>query len=114
MPHGKHTFKTASDMAMEKMCAYPSSKYSLPRCKCVLWCCAKFPCIDIPGPESDQHNLHVSTTKGFCAYHLISLCNVHEIFPFNEKKQCQFYEDSYGSIVTAKLYTINYLVMMKT
>ena len=28
MPHGKHLSKTASDMEMETMCAYPSSKYA--------------------------------------------------------------------------------------
>ena len=30
MPHGKNMFKKPPDMAMEKMCAYPSSKYALP------------------------------------------------------------------------------------
>ena len=33
MTNGKHIFNTSSDMAMEKMCEYPSSKYALPYCK---------------------------------------------------------------------------------
>ena len=113
MPHGKHIFKTASDMYMETICAYPPSKYALTHWKCVLWCCAQFPYIDIPSPESDQHNSHVSPTMGFCVYHLIARCTVQGICPFNEKKQWRFYEDYSYSIVTEKQYKRNYLVMMK-
>ena len=31
MPHRKHIFLTESDIAMEAMCVYPSSKYVLPQ-----------------------------------------------------------------------------------
>ena len=51
MPHGKHMFKTASDMEMETMCAYPSYNYLLPHWKCMLCCCAKCTRIDLPSPE---------------------------------------------------------------
>ena len=56
MPHVKHMFQTASDMYMEKMCAYPSSNYVLPHFKCVLHCFVQFPWVDLPSPESDQYN----------------------------------------------------------
>ena len=53
IPHGKHIFKTASNMDMAKMCEYPSSEYALPHWKCILCCCAQCTRIDIPSPESD-------------------------------------------------------------
>ena len=56
IPHGKHMFQTASDMAMTKICAYTSSSYSLPHWKCVLYCCAKYPWTYLTIPELDQHN----------------------------------------------------------
>ena len=55
IPHGKHMFKTASNMDIATMCAYPSSKYTLPNCKCVLRCCSQCPHIDLPSPESYQN-----------------------------------------------------------
>ena len=63
VPRVNYMFKIASDMAMAKMCAYPSFKYSLPHWKYVMRCCAKCPCIDLPNPESDQHNPNVSPTR---------------------------------------------------
>ena len=48
MPYGKNMFKTEYDMAMATICAYPSSKYALPRWKCFMRCCAQCPCIDLP------------------------------------------------------------------
>ena len=59
MPHGKHTFQRESDMAMARMCEYPSSKYTFPYWKCVLHCCVQCPRIDIPSPESDQKNSNI-------------------------------------------------------
>ena len=56
MPHGKHILQTSYDMDMETMCAYISSKYTLPNCKCVFHCSAKCPCIDLPSLESDNCN----------------------------------------------------------
>ena len=61
MTHGKHMFQTASDTAMAKMRAYPSSNYPLPHWKCVLRFCEKFPPIELPSPESDQYNSNVFT-----------------------------------------------------
>ena len=68
IPHGKNIFKAASGMYMATICAYSSSNYALPYWKCVLRCYAKCPRIDIPSPESDQHNNHVSHTICFHVY----------------------------------------------
>ena len=50
MPRVNHMFHTASVMEMATMFTYPSSKYVLPRFKCVLSCCAQCPRIDLPSP----------------------------------------------------------------
>ena len=83
LPHSGHIFKTAYDVAMETISAYPPSKHALPHCKLVLSCCANFPCIDIPIPESYQHNSNAGPTICFRKYHLILRCTMHDIFPFN-------------------------------
>ena len=51
MPHVSHIYATASDMANATMCPYPQSEHSLPHWKCVLRCCADYPCINIPDQE---------------------------------------------------------------
>ena len=38
------------------MCAYLSSKYESPHWACFLRCCEKCSRIDLPSPESNQHN----------------------------------------------------------
>ena len=48
MPHGNHIYAKAYDMANTTMCTYPNYDNELPHRKCVLLCCAKFPCINIP------------------------------------------------------------------
>ena len=53
---------------MVKMCAYSSSKYALPYWKLLLRCCAQFPRIYLPIPESDQHNSNVSPKISFHVY----------------------------------------------
>ena len=77
IPHVKHVFKTASDIAMATMCAYPSFKNSLPHWKFVMRCCAKCSCIDVTSPESDQNKSNVSSTIRFHVYHIITCCTVH-------------------------------------
>ena len=36
MPHGRHIYAQASDMAKATMCTYPQSDHALPHWKCVL------------------------------------------------------------------------------
>ena len=65
MPHGKNVFKTASNIAKATICAYPSSKYALPNCECALHCFTLYLFIDLPIPESYQHNYNVGPTIHF-------------------------------------------------
>ena len=48
MPHGLHIYAKASDMENATMCTYLHYDYVLPQCKCVLRCCANFPCNNLP------------------------------------------------------------------
>ena len=54
MPHGRHIYVKASDMANATMCTYPHSDNALPHWKCVLRCCADCPCINIPDQETTK------------------------------------------------------------
>ena len=51
MPHGRHIFSKAYDMANSTMCTYPHSDNVLLHWKCVLRCCADCTCINIPYQE---------------------------------------------------------------
>ena len=48
MPHGRHIYAKAYYIEKATICAYPQSDHALPHCKCILQCCAKFPCGNIP------------------------------------------------------------------
>ena len=56
MTHGSHIYAKAYDMAQATMCAYPQSDHALPHWKCVLWCCAECPCINLPDQETYNPN----------------------------------------------------------
>ena len=60
MPHRRHIYAKAYDMANAKMCAYPHSDHAIPHCKCLLRCCADFPCINFPDQEKNKK--HEETT----------------------------------------------------
>ena len=53
MPHGRHIYAKAADMAQATVCTYPQSDNDLPHYKCVLQCCPNFPCINITYQETD-------------------------------------------------------------
>ena len=48
MPHGRHIYAKAYDIAQARMCAYPKSYHALPHWKFLLRCCADFPYINLP------------------------------------------------------------------
>ena len=48
MPHGRHIYAKASDMAKAKICEYPQSDHTLPHWKCVMQCCSKCPSVNLP------------------------------------------------------------------
>ena len=54
MPHWRHIYDKASDMAKDKMCTYPQSDNALTRWKFVLRCFSKNPCINIPEQEKNN------------------------------------------------------------
>ena len=54
MPHGRHIYAKASDMAKATMCTYPQSDNTLPHWKCVLRCCSGCPFINLPDQETDK------------------------------------------------------------
>ena len=54
MPHGRHIYANASDMAKATMGTYTQYDHAIPHWKCVLRCYAKFPCINIPDQEIDN------------------------------------------------------------
>ena len=53
MPHGRHIYAKASDMANATICTYSHSDDALPHWKCVLRCCADCPCINLPDKEKN-------------------------------------------------------------
>ena len=55
MPHGRHIYAKASDVAKATMCVYSQSDHALTHCKCDLRFCADFPWINIPDQETDNH-----------------------------------------------------------
>ena len=103
MPNGNNIFKILYGMDMETMCGYMPSKYSLPHWKFVLCCCSQFPCINLPSPELDHHNSHVSQKIHIPVYQQIPQFIVHGRRPFNEKKQYKLGEAYSDSIVNARL-----------
>ena len=54
MPHGRHIYARASDIAKSKMCVYPQSYHSLPHWKYVIRGCAKYPSVNLPEQETDD------------------------------------------------------------
>ena len=54
MPHGRHIYAKAYDMANDTMCPYPKSDHALPHWKCVLMCCAECPCINLNDQETNK------------------------------------------------------------
>ena len=52
MPYGRHIYDKAPDMEKATMCEYPQSDHALPHWKCVLLCCSKFPCVNLPYQET--------------------------------------------------------------
>ena len=56
MPHGRHIYAKAYEMAKATMCAYSQSDNELPHRKCVLQCCDQCPSINITDQETyDKH-----------------------------------------------------------
>ena len=65
MPHGRHIYAKASDMANATMCAYPLSDHALPHQKYLLRCCAECTYINLPGQETNKNMKKQHPRLGF-------------------------------------------------
>ena len=88
MPHGRHIYAKAYDMAKETMCAYKQSDNALPHWKCALRCCAKCPIINIPDQETDDQYPDTSTSINFHIYHINTRCKKYGRLPLTDTKIC--------------------------
>ena len=72
-------------MAKDTLCAYPQPDHALPHCKCVLLCCADFPCINLTDQETDNQNSKLTPSIIFHIYHTIERCTAHGRIPLKDK-----------------------------
>ena len=86
MPHGRHIYAKAYEMAKATMCAYPQLDHVLPHWNCVLRCCAKLPSVNIPDQETDAQYPYTSPSISFHIYHLIARCTTNVRCPLTDKK----------------------------
>ena len=96
------------------MCAYPQSDHELPHWKCVLWCCTKYPSVNIPEQETNDQYYNTSSSTIFHIYHLIARCTTHARTPLNDIKLFRTCKHDYVSEQSTKIYTRKELVMMET
>ena len=86
MPHGRHIYAKASDMANATMCTYPHSDHAIPHWKCVLRCCADCHSINLPDKETTKKHEETTPSIRFHIYHIIGRCTAHGIIPSKDKK----------------------------
>ena len=114
MPHGRHIYAKAYDMAKATMCAYPQSDHSLPHWKFAMRCCAKCPSINLPDQETDDQYSNTSPYIRFQFYHIIAHCITHGRLPLNDNKMCPKCKQYSVSEQSTKIYTRKQLAMMET
>ena len=88
MPHGRHIYAKAYNMAKATMCAYSQRDQVLPHWKCVLQFCSKCPSINIPDQETYDKHPNPSPSISFHIYHLIASFKKHDRLPLTNKKSC--------------------------
>ena len=86
MPHGRHIYAKAYDIAKATMCTYPQSDHALTHCKCVLRCCDECPCINITDQEIDKKHDETTPSIRYHIYHIIGRCTAHGRIPLKYKK----------------------------
>ena len=105
MPHGRHSYAKSAYMAQATMCEYPQSDHALPQWKCVLWCCAEFPSINIPDKETDNQYSETTPSIRFQIYHIIARCTDHGKIPLKDKKICYMCKQVSSTYESTKIYT---------
>ena len=89
MPHGRHIYAKAYDIANGEMYAYPQSDHALPHCNCAFRYCANCPYINIPDQETDNQYSDTTPSIQFPIYHKISRSTAHDIITLKDKKICR-------------------------
>ena len=89
MPHGRHIYAKAYDMAKATMCAYSQSYHALPHWKCVLRCCAKYPSMNFHVQETDYQYPNTIPSIRVHFYHPISRCTKRGRLLLTDKKRCR-------------------------
>ena len=114
MPHGRHIYTKAYDMAKSKMCAKSQSDHALPHLICILRCCAQFPSIIIPDQETDNNHPNPSPSNRFHVYHMIARCTKYVRLSLTDKKSCRKFQQDTASGQPTKIHTRQELVTMET
>ena len=114
MPHGRHIYAKASDIAQATMCAYPRYDHALPDWKCVLRCCDDCPCINITYQETDNQNSDTTPSIMFHIYHIIARCTAHGRIPLKYNKTCYMCKQESSSDESRKIYTRKETVITET
>ena len=103
MPHGRHIYSKAYDMAKAKFCAYPQYNYALPHRKRVLQLYADCPSINLPDQETDNQYSDTTPSIRFHIYQIIVRCTYHGRSPLNDKKICCMCKQEYPSDKSRKI-----------
>ena len=114
MPHGRHIYYKAYNMAKATMCTYPHSDHALPHWKCVFRCCDECPYFNLPDQEIDKKHEEKTPSIRFHIYHIIERCTAHGIIPLKDKKICYMCKQVSSSDKSTKIYTRKNIVMMQT
>ena len=65
MPHGRHIYSKAYDMANATMCTYPQSDHALSHWNHVLRCCSECPYINLSDQETNKKTKKQYTQLSF-------------------------------------------------
>ena len=114
MPHKRHVYVKASDVANATMCPYPQSDHALPHWKCVFSFCAECSCINLPDQETTKKHEETAPYIRFHIYHIIGCCTTHIKTPLRDKKICYMCKQESSTDKSTKIYTGKELVMMET
>ena len=111
MTHRRHIYAKASYISKARICAYPQSDHALTHWKCVLICCAKYPCVNLTDQETDDQYYDISTSIRFHIYHLILCCTTQGRLPLDDRKICRTCKQDSDSEQPTIIYTRKYPLM---
>ena len=80
-----HIYGKEFDMAKATMCTHIQSDHALSHSKCVLWCCAECPYINLPDQEIDKKYEDTTPSISFNIYCIIGRCTAHSRITLKDK-----------------------------